>query len=49
METGPDAATLDDVLDALDRLVNAVMTIAPDVGAEINGIGGSLRTTSRTR
>jgi hypothetical protein len=49
METEPDAATLDDVLDALDRLVNAVMTIAPDVGAEINGIGGSLRTTSRTR
>lgn len=41
--------TLEDVLDALKKLTDAVFTIAPDVGSEINGIGGSLRTTSRTR
>lgn len=49
MGTEGDQATLDDVLDALDRLTEAVLTVAPDVGAEITGIGGSLRTISRTR
>lgn len=49
METDEESATMDDVLEALEKLIAAVFTIAPDVGSEINGVGGSLRTSSRTR
>lgn len=44
-----DSSTMDDLLDKLDDLIKAVEKVAPGVGEEINGIGSTLRTTSRTR
>lgn len=44
-----DGSTLDDVAELLEKLIKAVEKVAPEVGKEVNQIGGTLRTASRTR